>query len=100
LEFYIPYIWTNIYTHIPLIHKCYTKTNGLERSYKYTNIHNFNKLPKSISKTSIGNHHGTTNSYRMKEVCKYFPMATLNIVFSFLRIVKLHGKLPKSLIPA
>jgi hypothetical protein len=55
---------------------------------------------KNISKNSIGDHLYKKNSYRVKEVCKYFLMATLNIVFSFLRIVKLCGKRPKILIPA
>ena len=80
---------------------CYTWANGGGRSYKYTNIHNFNNVNYlNHFKNSTGDNLDTKNSYTVKEVCKYFLMATLNIVFSFLRIVELRGKLAKILIPA
>jgi hypothetical protein len=80
---------------------CYTQANGCGRSYKYKSIHNFNDVNyQNHFKNSIGDNLDTKNSYAVKELCKYFLMATLNIVFSFLRIVELCGKLPKILIPA
>ena len=87
-----------IYTYIPWIRKCVTKTVGCGRSCKYTNIHNFYSVKyfkhftKQYYRSSL---HIKKFTRQKKNVFTYFLKATLNIAFLFLRIVKLHVKLLK-----
>jgi hypothetical protein len=103
----IMHINIHMYIHIYIhtwIHKCVTQTIGCGISHNYTNIQNFYSVKnyKHFTKQyyrSLFTH--KTFIYTVKGVVfKYFHKDTSNFAFSFLRIVRLSGKLLKILMLA